>query len=569
MPEIVGLHINKLENNPNNRHLDHMAALNSTWHTMLDPETGQAAEVKARSPHTKVLARPYVRDQDYHARYLQGNPQEAGQWAASVALSQRGRNPQADAWIVLNEPPCDTPDMLSRLAQADIAYMKALEAQGVKAGIGAFSTGNIQLPSIDSGAAVRAYEPAFRYAAANGHYLVIHCYAASRPMMGGVTPSGWVHNPRYYGLRWHEEIFPYMRSKGIPIPKVIISEFGLDLGFAKTDGGYTGQYVGYRVAPDWGYGESEAGARQYVDELMPFAAELAKDSEVQGLCIYCAGDNGDERWKSFMVDWVLPYLAAKTFPAPTTTTPPQPQPTPPPPQEPPMTLTDRLAAALRAEFGADFEDLRGKLPQTTRRDEDGNLIRYSPIDSRGFDYIAWHHSETERSRTWANIAGYHVNTNDWAGIGYHGGIRQGKVALFDSVDTERAHVYGMNHEALGWCVTGRYDTMALDERDLDAMKRVVKVCDSVYGHQKIIKGHGELRVGGYTACPGSDIKRVLPTLRQATPPPPPPVVDYAKIVWQGEDAMRAEEREGRLQNAEWIRVNWVEPAIRERDKVTT
>lgn len=198
-----------------------------------------------------------------------------------------------------------------------------------------------------------------------------------------------------------------------------------------------------------------------------------------------------------------------------------------------VTLTDRLAAALRAELGDAFEDLRGRLPVH-------NTARYNVIDSRGFDYIAIHHSATEKTRTWANIAAYHVNNNDWAGIGYHGGVRRGKFALLDSVDTERAHVYGMNHEAFGICVTGNYDTGTVDASDLDILKRAVRVIDAVYTHEKIIKGHGELRVGGFTECPGSDLKRLIPSLR-ATPPPVPPWTqeDLGKAIYYSEELARA------------------------------
>lgn len=559
MAEVVGLHLNKLEAN----HFAHLPALNSAWHTLLNPETGQVSEIKARSPNTKVLARPYVRDQDYHARYLNGNPVEAGQWAAGVVASQRGRNPNADAWIVLNEPPCDTVEQVERLAQADIAYMRALEAQGLKAGIGAFSTGNLQIPRFDSARQVRAYEPAFRYAAANGHYLVIHCYAAARPMMGGATPSGWVHDPRYFGLRWHEEIFPYMRANGIPIPLTIVAECGEDLGFAKKFGGYTGQFVGYRVAEPWGYGDSETGARRYVDDLVPFVAELVKDSEVQGVCIYCAGDNGDEKWRSFMMDGVMGYLASKTFSFPAQ---PQQPPVPPPVPVPPgggnMTLTDRFIQLATAKWGNRFEDLRATLPKHA-------TLKFGAIDSRLMQYICFHHTTGAVNTTWKRIAEGHVNDRGFAGIGYHIGVRQGKVTLLGDLDTQRAHVLNRNDEALGVAWMGNSDMVNVPSGDQQLLKEIVEVLDALYTRDKELTWHGKMLPVGYTECPGSSMKQIVPTLRATVPVPPPlPTLQWSKIVWQGEDAMRAEEREGRAQNAEWIRLNWVEPAIRERDKVS-
>jgi len=536
MVESVGIHINKLEAS----HFAHFPALNSAWDTLLNPETGQVSEIKTRNPQTKVLARPYVRDQDYHALYLQGNPTEAGQWAANVVFSQRGRNPNADAWIVLNEPPCDTVEQVERLAQADIAYMKALEAQGLKAGIGAFSTGNLQIPRFDNARQVRAYEPAFRYAAEKGHYLVLHCYAAARPMMGGTAPSGWVHDPRYFGLRWHEEIFPYMRANGIPIPKTIIAEFGLDLGFAKKFAGYTGQYVGYRVAEPWGYGDSEAGARQYVDDLAPFAAELVKDSEVEGICIYCAGDNGDEKWRSFMVDGAMGYLASKAFPFPTQ--PQQPPATPPVPVPPTggtLTLTDRFIQLATAKWGNRFGDLRATLPKHA-------TLKFRAIDSRLMQYICFHHTATAINATWKRIAEAHIavdparNKEEWAGIGYHIGVRQGKIALLADLDTQRAHVKGRNHEALGVVWMGNSDTVPVPSGDQQLLKEIVEVLDALYTRDKELTWHGKM-LTNYTECPGSSMKQIVPTLRATVPVPPPLAYtddERAKAKWYVEQMAR-------------------------------
>jgi hypothetical protein len=318
MAEILGLHVNKLEA----EHFQHMAALNSAWHLLLDPPEGAVAAIVARSPGSKVVARPYVRDAEYHDRYLNGDPQAAGRWAAALCVAQRSRNPGAHAWIVLNEPPCDTPAKVARLALADIAFMQELDRNGMKGCIGAFSSGNLQLPTIDGGAALRAYEPALRYAAGHGHYLSIHLYIAARPAMGGATASGAIHDPLYWSLRWHRALFPWLRQQGIPIPKTIVTEFGLDLGFARAFG-YTGDAAGWRVPPPWGYGDDEAGANAYAADLLAMANVLRLDPEVQGLVLYCAGDNGDARWRPFMADgYLLSRLAGMAFPQPGQTPPP-------------------------------------------------------------------------------------------------------------------------------------------------------------------------------------------------------------------------------------------------------
>lgn len=313
--KIVGLHLNNYKNVLDSGGGTHISAMDSSAHVVLEPQPGEVADLKRRNPKAVVGARPYVRDQDLH-RMIWDNPEGAAEWAAQKCEDYFWRAPEADYWIVLNEPPGDSVEWIKKIARFDVSFIRAMKQRSKKAGIGAWSTGNIQIPAEDGGAAIRAYEPAFREAAAEGCPLVIHCYAACRPLMGGIAPNGWHHNPDYYGLRWHRIIFPWMRAHGIPIPITYVTEFGLDLGFAKSDGGYTGATVGYRTEEPWGYGTSEAGARQYARDLVPFAVELADDPQVQGICIYAAGDNGTSTWWTFLVHMILHILAATAFPSP-------------------------------------------------------------------------------------------------------------------------------------------------------------------------------------------------------------------------------------------------------------
>jgi hypothetical protein len=502
MSKSVGLHINQWENDPQSGHLPHIKKLDSNWHVLLNPERGIIQAIKSQSPGSKILSRRYERDGDVHHDYLTGDPVAAGQKRARRCIADRHNSGDAD--IILNEPPCDAIWKIERLAQFDIAFMEALHAVGMKGGIGAFSTGNLQIPSIDGGAAIRAYEPAFRVASALGMYLVIHCYAAARPLMGGTTPNGWYHDPRYYGLRWRQEIFPWMRRHGIPIPRVIISEFGLDLGFAKSDGGYQGNTLGFRTPAPWGYGDSDGGRTQYAAELVPFATELTKDAEVEGLAIYCAGDNGTQTWHSFMVDPILQTLAATPFP--TTGTPPMPMPTP-----FPDTMTAKFLRLAKAEFGSAFEDLRNTLPTHA-------YLRFNWMDSRLMKYGCIHHSATAKSTTWQAVAAAHIaadasrNKEPWAGIGYHLGIRQGKVALLANLDTQRAHVLNRNHEALGICIMGNYDVLEVSPADYDLLRRLVVVLDATYETDKVLTDHGTM-LPGYTQCPGDSLRALISTLR--------------------------------------------------------
>lgn len=224
-------------------------------------------------------------------------------------------------------------------------------------------------------------------------------------------------------------------------------------------------------------------------------------------------------------------------------------------------MTTRFIELARAEFGTLFEDLRASLPK--KRDAQGNVIPFNPIDSRTMPYICFHHSATPINTTWLRVAEHHVNTNGWNAIGYALGVRLGKLALLGDLDTIRAHVLGKNHLALGTCIMGNYDSVPLSAENLDIMKRLVKVLDELYATDKTLTDHNTLLGGAYTACPGSAIKQAIPTLRTVAPQVP----DWRKVVYFGEQAVRKAEAEGLIIEAEWMNLNWVKPAIVERKKV--
>jgi hypothetical protein len=59
----------------------------------------------------------------------------------------------------------------------------------------------------------------------------------------------------------------------------------------------------------------------------------------------------------------------------------------------------------------------------------------------------------------------------------------------------------------------------------------------------------------------------LPLVGDSTPPamPPAQAVDWAKVVYEGEDAVRRQAVEGRPVTAAWLQANWVVPAVAKRD----
>jgi hypothetical protein len=177
---------------------------------------------------------------------------------------------------------------------------------------------------------------------------------------------------------------------------------------------------------------------------------------------------------------------------------------------------------LHAELGPLYDDLRTSLPSNPGG-------RYGPFRTRplsGVRYIAVHHTAGPKDQTWQIVAAEHIRPTanggrlEAAGIGYHIGIRRGRVSYLGDVSTARANVGDLNHLVVGVCVTGDYTREALDVPDRDALAHVVRVLDTFFGRQLIIAGHGALP-GQATACPGAPLTAILGALRAAAPAPVP------------------------------------------------
>lgn len=180
-----------------------------------------------------------------------------------------------------------------------------------------------------------------------------------------------------------------------------------------------------------------------------------------------------------------------------------------------------FSALLAQEFGDDYEDIRASLPSNPTG-------RHGPFSTRPLSqvkFLAVHHTAGNEARTWADIARDHILPRskggriEAAGLGYHICIRNGVVSLAGDLETSRANVANQNHVVIGIVIAGDYTRDVLDARDLDALRRVVRVLDAFLGRALPIKGHGELP-GQATACPGTAVLAVLPTLRSADPRPP-------------------------------------------------
>lgn len=181
-----------------------------------------------------------------------------------------------------------------------------------------------------------------------------------------------------------------------------------------------------------------------------------------------------------------------------------------------MSLTDQLITLLRAEFGADFIDLRSQLPRHTKMQPE----RFNVSRAVG---IGIHHTAVEL--TWMAVAQYHVwgvdpkrKKEEWPTIAYGIGVQGGKVYLLRNIEELGNHIYGRNEDLLSVCVMG--DLTKRDPSRVDALllARVVRVYDKLTKRQLPTKGHqGWALVGHNTTCPGPYLQKLAPTIRALLP----------------------------------------------------
>lgn len=404
-------------------------------------------------------------------------------------------------------------------AEADIAGMKLAERLGKVAVIGCFSVGMPDLPDDDPGAQWRRYVPALRYAAEHGHLLGLHEYGGGPLGMdvgiegAGAAARGW------YGLRYRR-VLDWARSIGLRMPRIVICEAGID----DLSPNVLPKTRGYQTARN--LHPPEIG--DYAAQAARYARRLAEDKDaVVGWVDF--GFGGRPEWADFDLSrdpLMLDRMIAEMRALPDTN-----------PEEPPVA---DLNAMLAAEFGpALYEDLR-----KTMADRPGFSTR--PLS--GVEALAVHHTASSRQTSWAAVRDGHW-AKGWSGIGYHVGIRMGKVAYLGDVGQRRACVANMNHRLICLVVTGDYTKTKPDPGDLALARRVVKVLDAFMGRKLLLRGHSDFLA---TACPGALLYGEIQGLRSgAVVSPPASKPDMAKLVWFAEEAERDMRDEGLLAEAEY------------------
>jgi len=205
--------------------------------------------------------------------------------------------------------------------------------------------------------------------------------------------------------------------------------------------------------------------------------------------------------------------------------------------------------ALGNAFGSQAMDLRGRLLT------DGDYVRRSADSIRR---IVVHHTAVDASRSWTAVAAYHVNGNNWPGIGYHLGIaRDGALSYLGDIGTVRYHAGRANADSIGVCFAGNYMVDEPTAAMLATYARLVSVIEAHLGRQVTVVGHRDV---GATVCPGDRLYAALFAPREPLPNDEP-AATAEKVRWWLEECARQFEG-GAAERAEAILYSLVALAYR-------
>lgn len=433
-------------------------------------------------------------------------------------------------------------DELARKALADIRGMKLAERLGKIGVIGCFSVG---MPDLGEW---YLYRPALEYAVDHGHLLALHEYGGGRLGMDAGVTGGGKDARGWYCLRYRR-VLDWAHRTMVRMPKIVITEAGID----DLSPGIPEKTRGYKTAAHL----HPPSVGDYASQAYRYARHLAEDAgRVVGWVDFGFGA-ADPQWGGFNLatdDAMLARMAEVMRGLPEAAA-------PKPPKE--ATVQD-LGKLLAAEFGERYSDLRSVLPSNPH----GPAGDFSARPLAGIDTIAIHHTAGPKGQGWDAIAASHVNGRGWAGIGYHVGIKGGRVAYLGDASQARACCQNQNHRVLCVVLTGNYEADQVDAADAEALRRVVAVIQRWAGRQLAVKGHREVP-GQQTACPGRNLLPLVHAIAAGggqAPEPTPKGPNMAKVVWALEQSTRILEGEGLQAEAAFVAKQYTADAIRRRDQ---
>ncbi|MFW5941904.1 MAG: peptidoglycan DD-metalloendopeptidase family protein [Chloroflexota bacterium] len=298
--------------------------------------------------------------------------------------------------------------------------------------------------------------------------------------------------------RWHCGRWHYMEEDWGLKPDWVFGEAGPYASV--TDGWRSGKVLG---------GNREA----YVAAVRTWVRELAqtpayKEGRLKGFGLFTTGQT-DGGWDDYYteqpeLDMLAEMLAAEWEPGSGVVLPPPPKPDPEP--APP----DRVRIV---------KDILPRHPDLT----------YGIRPLEAIENIIIHHSDAPADRSPDAIAAYHVDTNDWPGIGYHFYILgDGTIYQTNNLTTHSYHAGPWNLSSVGVALAGDFTSVGPSPAQLEAARFLLAWLEEVFPEAPLLP-HREV-IG--TECPGETWATWWPALRVPQPEPeelPPIRVTYILI----------------------------------------
>jgi hypothetical protein len=258
----------------------------------LDPNF--LAEVKARSPQTIIVGRVTLGQVSLGQADMAAEARRAADAVRAEALDAR-RAGLIDAWEGFNEPVPGNEEEMRRLADLEAERVRLLGADGLRAVVGNFGTGQPPLEWWP------AFRPALEAAREYDAYLGLHEYAAPtiwyqtnrEPLDFRASPAdeGWLT------LRYRKVYRQFLQPWGLALP-LLITECGVDGLVTDRPGPAGGGWKDFAAYWDeLGMGPDTPG--NYVEQLAWYDSQLQLDAYVAGAAIFAM--TAFQEWNSYQL----------------------------------------------------------------------------------------------------------------------------------------------------------------------------------------------------------------------------------------------------------------------------
>ena len=258
---------------------------------------GAEADVKAASPHTRIVGRVSY---DGQPDIADGDP---AQRAREFFGAQKGvylRHPLVDYWEGWNEPAVETPEQMTWYAAHEAERVRLLGSIGRKACLANFPTG-----SPGDLALWPRFFPALREGKKHGAILGLHEYSAPRLDShfgkNQTKPDEDEGDTGWTTCRYRKIYRAYLNSAYLGLP-LVITEAGIDgrvLAGPRSVAGYDNapRTGGWRLFGAWWArnGGLQNPAEEYLRQLIWYDQRLQEDPYVWGAAVYHMGQPGRDR----------------------------------------------------------------------------------------------------------------------------------------------------------------------------------------------------------------------------------------------------------------------------------